>query len=713
MDVPFAPLGHAEVLQLVVQIAVLLGFARLLGESARRLGQPSVVGEILAGVILGPSVIGAVAPGLAAAWVPATEGQSRLLETVALLGAMLLLVVTGLETDLALIRRRAGAAVGVALGGLVLPLAGGLALGWWFPADLVGGEGQRSVFSLFLATALAVSAIPVLAAILIDLRLMRRDIGQTMLAAGMVDDLAGWTLLGFVIALAEGDGTFGTVLLTVGTVLAFLAVTALLGPPLVKSSVRFVHGLSGTPHRFVTLAFVLVFAWSGLSQFLHLEPVIGAFAMGILLGRARRLPRSVSESLEHLTLGIFAPIFFAVAGLKVDVGGLLEPRLAFLTLVVVVVAVAGKVIGAYVGGRWLTGADRPTSLAYGIGLTARGAIGIVVATIGRSLGILNPEVFSMIVVMAVATSLITPPLLKLVLGRVEPDEDETERLRRELATATSSVGATLRVLVPLRPRPEVGDGTVVKTTLLDRLGQSSHLAVTVMSVVSDGLRGSAEETVRHTGHLLGRRADVSTRVVSGDPVAAVLDEAQKGYDLLMLGATEVLGDTQSLFGLAVDAMIRMAPIPTLVVSVRTVPEDWRPGRILVPTDGTSAAQRAADVAFALAGASGSIALLHVLSPDISPAVSMSDTGQLHQLDLATEILDGVRDRGEGLGIASSTMIEVDADVESAIVTAAARFEADLIILGTAARTGTRRLLLGPRVERILLEASCPVVVLNS
>ena len=129
---------------------------------------------------------------------------------MALIGVMLLMVVTGFETDLGLIRRRAGTAVGVATGGLLVPFAAGLALGWWFPADLLGDPDQRLVFALFLATAMAVSAIPVLAAILLELRLMRRDIGQTMLAAGMVDDLAGWAVLGVVIALAEGGGGLGT-----------------------------------------------------------------------------------------------------------------------------------------------------------------------------------------------------------------------------------------------------------------------------------------------------------------------------------------------------------------------------------------------------------------------------------------------------------------------------------------------------------------------
>lgn len=713
MDVPFAPLEHGEVLQLVIQVAVLLGSARLLGELARRLGQPAVVGEILAGVILGPSLLGALAPQVAAALLPASPAQSRLLETVALLGAMLLLVVTGLETDLALIRRRAGAAVGVALGGLLLPLAGGLALGWWFPADLIGDPDQRLVFSLFLATAMAVSAIPVLAAILIDLRLMRRDIGQTMLAAGMVDDLAGWTLLGFVIALAEGDGTVRTVFVTIATVLAFLVITAIAGPPLVRGGLRFVHGLSGTPHRFLTLVFVLVFGWAALSQAFHLEPVIGAFAMGILLGRARRLPRSASESIEQLTLGIFAPIFFATAGLKVDLAGLADPRLAALTLLVIVVAVVGKVAGAYAGGRWLTAADRSTSLAYGIGLTARGAIGIVVATIGRSLEILTPEVFSMIVTMAVVTSLVTPPALEATLRRVSPNADESARLRREDASAASSMGSIRRILLPIRPRPEIGDGMVVKTNLLLRLAESNSIAITVMAATEGTQRGAAEETVRHSGHLLSRRADVSTRVVSGDPVAAVLGEAHKGYDLVVLGATEIVGDVESLFGSAADAMIRMSPVPTMVVSVKDVGSGWEPRRILVPTDGTGAAQRAADVAFALAGGDGSVAILHVVPPDLSPVVSVVDTGHVQRFDLAHQIVTDVRDRGERLGVEALTMIEMSGSVGAAILDAAVDFQADLIVLGTSFRTGTQRLYFGPRVERILAGSACPVVVISS
>jgi nucleotide-binding universal stress UspA family protein len=267
--------------------------------------------------------------------------------------------------------------------------------------------------------------------------------------------------------------------------------------------------------------------------------------------------------------------------------------------------------------------------------------------------------------------------------------------------------------MPIRPRPEIGDGTVVKTTLLTRLSDWNSLAVTVMSAAATTGRGAAEETVRHTGHVLARRADVSTRVVLGEPVAAVLAEAAKGYDLLMLGATEVVGDLDSLFGSAVDAMIRMSPVPTLVVSSRDVSNEWRPSRILVPTNGAGASQRAADLAFAFAGVDGAVAILHVLTPELSPAVSLADSGHVQRFDLAHQIVSEVRLRGEELGVASSTMIEMNADIVAAISDAAQAFEADLIVLGTSARTGLNRLFLGPRVEGILLGAPCPVAVLNS
>jgi Kef-type K+ transport system membrane component KefB len=232
----FTAASHAEVLQLVIQIALLLAAARFLGGLASRMGQPAVVGEILAGVILGPSLLASLIPWVGEWVLPQTPAQGYMLEVVALIGVMLLLVITGLETDLALIRRRIGVALGVAVGGLVVPFVTGLLLGFSLPDSLLVDPSERTVFALFVATALSISAIPVLAKILMDLDLMRREFGQTVLAAGMIDDITGWTMLGLVTALASAEAiTAGTVLQTVLMVVIFVLATVTVGRFLVRS----------------------------------------------------------------------------------------------------------------------------------------------------------------------------------------------------------------------------------------------------------------------------------------------------------------------------------------------------------------------------------------------------------------------------------------------------------------------------------------------
>ncbi|MDX1449727.1 MAG: cation:proton antiporter, partial [Acidimicrobiia bacterium] len=453
----FEAASNDDVLRLITQVALLLGAARLLGALAQRLGQPTVVGEILAGVALGPSVLSSVVPAVGTWIVPQTELQGYLLETVSLVGVMLLLVVTGLETDLALIRRRLRVAFGVAVGGLVLPFATGLALGYALPEDMVGQPGARTVFALFVATALSISAIPVLAKVLMDLDLMRRELGQTMLAAGMIDDITGWTLLGLVTALAgAGALSAGIVLETVLVVVLFVAVTATVGRWLVTKSLSFVQERVALRDGVLTLVIVLAFAWAGFSHALHLEPVIGAFAIGILFGRLPRLPVDTVHKLESLALAVFAPVFFATAGLKVDVGAILQPRLLGLTLAVIAVATVGKVVGAYAGARYLSRQDHWTSLAFGSGLNARGALEIIIATIGLSLGILSVPMFSIIVVMAVVTSLMAPVALRICLRHVEPNLEEVERLERSEALDSSYASRFRRILIPVRPSTSAG-----------------------------------------------------------------------------------------------------------------------------------------------------------------------------------------------------------------------------------------------------------------
>jgi Kef-type K+ transport system membrane component KefB/nucleotide-binding universal stress UspA family protein len=711
----FTAASHDEVLQLVVQIAALLFFARLLGELAQRLKQPAVVGEMLAGVLLGPSVLSGLVPELGRWIVPQTTSQGHLLEVVSLIGVMLLLVLTGLEIDLALIRRRAGTALGVAAGGLLVPFAAGLALGYLLPEDLMVDAHGRPVFALFLATALSISAIPVLAKILIDLGLMRREIGQTMLAAAMLDDVTGWTMLGLVTALA-GVGGFGfrTVGVTVATVVLFFALTVSVARWIVRKSMDLVQDHLASRDRLLSLVLVLAFGWGAVTQALRLEPVIGAFAIGVLFGQTRRLPADTINKLEAVTLGIFAPIFFAVVGLKVDVSGLLQPRLFWVTVVVVVVATLSKVAGVYLGARVLTRQDHWSALAYGSGLNARGAVSIVVASIGLTLEIISQEMFSVVVVMAVLTSLMAPLALRLTLSRVPLDPEESRRLVREEIAQGSVMTNLRRVLLPVRPRKvQPGETHSLAVAVLRRLATHNKLAVTLFSTVDAKERSRATEHLVRVRSQLPPDVEITTRLSTDlEPVGAVIREAARDYDLVVLGAPDASQSPELLFGEVVDDVIRLSPCSTLTARGQPIGENWVPRRILVPTDGTPASRKAAEVAFALAGEDSIVAIVHVVTTEGSPVPALTGRSFGPRHRVGREMTDQLSQLGTSLGVLTRSDVRDAPDPESGVLAAADEFGADLLVLGTSVRVGTTRLFLGPRVEHLVSRAACPVLVFN-
>lgn len=695
---------------------MLLLAARALGELARRLNQPSVVGELLAGILLGPTLLSSVVPFLGTWLLPQTDVQGYLLEVISLVGATFLLLLTGLETDLGLIRRHARTAIGVSFGGIVVTFTTGFALGRLLPGSLLAADGSRLVFSLFVATSMSISAIPVIAKVLIDLNLMRRDIGQTILAAGMSDDTTGWTLLSIVAGLASGAAvTAGSVLTTVASVAAFMVVSFTAGRWLVRHLLNLVQDRLTSPNRLLTLVVVMTFAWGAMTQALNLEAVLGAFIMGVLFGQMRRLPDTVHEQIEGMSMGVFTPIFFGVAGLKVNLQSLLEPQLLLVALVVILVASLGKVVGTYAGARLIGGRDHWTALAYGAGLNARGAMEIIIATIGLQLGVLSQNMYSIIVLMAMTTSIMAPTALRFVLKRVKPDEAEAKRLQQEELAEDSMVANIHRVLFPVRgPRPGKAQAArVIESFVLSKLGE--ELSLTLMNVAPPGSKtnGSAHLAYLAAGF---EQQEVTRRVVqAGNPADAILDEAQKDYDLILLGAAERSSSTATVFNHVVDDIVRLAPCPTLVVKGRPDDRHWPPTRILVPSDGSKAARNAAELAFVLArGTSTQVSLLNVVIQEDS-SYRLDPTGAAHQRQLgnAYQIVQTLRKLAAVNEVRAHTEVRVASSPDAAIVEVAEQLGHDLIILGTDVHPGSERLFLGPRVERILDAAPCPVIVVNS
>ena len=712
---PFGSASHQDVLRLLVQISILLFVARTCGQMSRRFGQPAVVGEILAGILLGPSVLSSLFPALGRWIVPQTGVQGFLLELVSLFGAMFLMLMTGLETDLGLIRRHARTVFGVSLCGIAVTFGSGYWLGMSLPSFLLGTPDERIVFALFLGTAMAISAIAVIGKILIDLDLTRRDIGQTLIAAGMSDDTIGWILLSVVVSLAGGHAvTAATVTRSAVAVLAFIALSLTLGIWVMKKLVDFVLDKVTIRERFVTLVVVMMFVWGALAMTIHLEAVLGAFIIGIAFGQLRRLPEEVPESLEGIAIGIFAPIFFAVAGLKVNLRHLLEPRLILVALLIIVVTGIAKATGTYLGARVVGRQGHWYALSFSAGLNTRGAMDIIIASIGLSLGVFSQDMFSIVVLMAMTNSLLAPAALKWVLQHVTPSDEELSRLEKERKAEESVVAGIHRVLLPIRLRDAAHISYSIEGKILQKIASSTPIALTLLTITKQGERQKAAEFLAEVSKRFPQSELVRKVVVGSSPSEIILDEVEKEYDLLVLGASE---DTRTrvVFNPMVDYLIRVSPCPTMVVRGTSRIENWQVDRILVPNNGSMASRRAAELAFAMASGDRSKVIVLNVSVKQMQFGYRDVGGRLFQSHLASanQIVKDLEQLGRDQGADVDGIVRVGRDPEHLILDYAKREAIDLIILGTDLRPGSQRLFLGPKVERILNNASCPVVIFNA
>lgn len=425
MSSPVAPIGAHAMLVLLVQLGLLLGLALGLGRVAVRLGMPAVVGELAAGVLVGPSVLAHLAPAVSSWLFPHIAAQQHLLDAVGQLGVLLLVGVTGMSIDLKLVRRTASTGALVGIGGLVVPLAVGVGLGFVLPAFLLTPGTHRVVFASFVGVAMCVSAIPVIAKTLLEMRLLHRDVGQLIMSAATLSDIVGWLLLSLVSALATTGLRAGQVAVSVAGLVAVVVVTVLVGRPVVNTALR-LSARSAERRVSVATAVVLLLVAAAGCQALGMEPVLGTLLCGLLIGSSRWVDRERLAPVRTLVMAVLAPIYFATAGLRMDLTQLGRPAVLASAFAVLVLAIAGKFAGAYAGARTAR-LDHWKSLALGAGLNARGVIEVIVATVGLRLGVLNTATYTIIVLVAIVTSLMAPPLLRYATGRIAVSDAERER----------------------------------------------------------------------------------------------------------------------------------------------------------------------------------------------------------------------------------------------------------------------------------------------
>jgi Kef-type K+ transport system membrane component KefB len=422
---PVSTIDSHQLLVFLLQCGLLLLLTVLLGRLAARFRMPPLVGELLAGVALGPPLLSAAAPGLANWLVPQRPDQFHLLDAVGQISVLLLVGITGMQLDLGLVRRRGATAVRVSIAGLTVPLALGVGCGFLLPASLMAEHGDRTVFALFLGVALSVSAIPVIAKTLMDLDLLHRNVGQLTLAAGMVDDALGWLMLSVVAAMATIGLRGGAIALSVLSLIAVLAAAAILGRPLVRTVVR-VAGRSSEPGPIVAVCVVMMLLGAAATQALGFEAILGAFICGVLIGSSGALDHARLASLRSVVTAVLAPLFFATAGLRMDITALGRPSVLLAAMVVLLVAIAGKFTGAFVGAL-ASRMNRWEAVALGAGMNARGIIEVVVAGVGLRLGVLTTESYTVVILVAIVTSLMAGPILRWSMAHVTYTDEERFR----------------------------------------------------------------------------------------------------------------------------------------------------------------------------------------------------------------------------------------------------------------------------------------------
>lgn len=408
-----------QLLLFLLELFVLFLAARIGGEVATRAGLPSHVGEIVAGLVLGPSVLGSVTPGLFDELFPDDPAQRALLDVVSWVGVLLLVLLAGLETRLGILRRAGRAAIGASVGGFALPFLAGLALGVVAPASLIPASVDRPVFATFLATAMSISAIPVIARILSDLNLYRTTVGMVVLASALASDVLGWIVVSLVVGWAGGGAGAAPIARIAVLTGSFLVAAYVVGRPLIWACMSFARDRLRMSSAELAMMLLLVVGGAAITQAIGVHLVLGALVIAILIGRTRRAPDAVTEGVTNVATAFFVPVFFAYSGLKVDLTALGRGTLVFGGLAVVV-ACGSKIVGGAVGAR-VGGLPRWEALAVGFGLNARGAMELVIAAIGLSVGILDEAGYAIVVLIAIVTTLMAAPTLKLCMKHAGPE----------------------------------------------------------------------------------------------------------------------------------------------------------------------------------------------------------------------------------------------------------------------------------------------------
>lgn len=425
-------LSSEEVLNFLIIVSVILAAARILGEICKKLKQPAVIGEIFAGILLGPSLFGALFPDTFQHVFISQPRSYAAFDGLANIGIILLMFIAGFEVDLKQIRQQGKPAASISILGLIFPFILGFATVYFFYDSLFSSaESNRSIAAMFFGTALSITALSVIAKILLDMDMLRSKIGNLILTAAMINDFLGWILFSIIIQLmntGKQEGSFTSV----SMVLLYTGVLLTIGRWVVDK-ILMIASKFFSIGVMITLAVCLCLLSAVLTEFLGVRGIFGAFIMGVAVGDSKFFPEKLQQILHQFVINIIAPLFFASIGLRVNFIANFNIEIILIT---VLIASFAKIIGSGIGGR-LSGLSKNESNIIAFGMNARGSQEIVLGALALQAKIIDEQVFVALIVMTIVSILIAGPAMKYYLNKEIAEKKLTEP---QVAVAAAAEG---------------------------------------------------------------------------------------------------------------------------------------------------------------------------------------------------------------------------------------------------------------------------------
>ncbi len=401
---------HHPVALLILQIVVIVFFARLMGILATRLGQPTVIGEILAGIILGPSLVGIFFPDISLFLFP--QNSLGNLQALSQLGLILFMFIIGMELDVTILRKQAQAAVIISHASILFPYFLGVGLAYYLYREFAPADVSFLAFGLFMGIAMSITAFPVLARIVQERGMTKTTIGAMAITCAAADDITAWCLLAAVIAIVKA-GTAANALFVIALSAAYVSLMIYVVRPFLVKLAGVYASKESFNKTVIAFIFLLLLISAFIAEIIGIHALFGAFLAGAIIPQNLRFKEILAEKIEDVSMVMLLPLFFVITGLRTQIGLLNTSQLWLVCGLIILVAVTGKFVGSTVAAR-IVGQSWKDSLTIGALMNTRGLMELVVLNIGFDLGVLSPEVFAMMVLMAIGTTVMTGPALDLI-----------------------------------------------------------------------------------------------------------------------------------------------------------------------------------------------------------------------------------------------------------------------------------------------------------